>query len=286
MKRYDSSHPLISLHVPKCAGSSLILVLHKWFRGRLFSHYFDEMNGTMPARHQPKPGTCIHGHFHAYRGFGVQDYYPEIDQFITLLRDPLEQAISDYFFLKRTYKVRHSYDIKKEFGSLDTWLMNSKSKMLPYLPFHKSSRQVMTMDATNYRDIINKYYIYIGIVEDLQTSLQNLATCLGKSPFSEIPRENASSRDEGASEKAKEVFRDRNRFEYEIYDYVVDIYNNRKLLRRPKLTHRERLERLLYSNQLRQTKQLARLRTKIRGNYLGPTSWKQVTLFLERRKWK
>ncbi len=36
---------------------------------------------------------CIHGHFSKYRGMGIKAYYPEVEPFITVLRDPYEIAL-------------------------------------------------------------------------------------------------------------------------------------------------------------------------------------------------
>lgn len=50
-------------------------------------HYFDEKNGKMPVKYQYKKywgviniQYCIHGHFNGKRGFGVDDYYPELNK--------------------------------------------------------------------------------------------------------------------------------------------------------------------------------------------------------------
>jgi len=109
MKRYEKEYPLISIHIPKAGGTSFTSVLRTWFGKRLYLHYFDPKHGTMPRKRNIKPGffkrrfqkgVCIHGHFNKMRGFGVQDYYPEVNQFITVLRNPLELALSNYYYLK------------------------------------------------------------------------------------------------------------------------------------------------------------------------------------------
>jgi hypothetical protein len=107
MKKYDSKKPLISIHIPKCAGNSFVITLRKWFKENLYLHYFDEKNNKAPQRYNLKAGIlsrkfkkgiCVHGHFNNERNFGVRDYYPEADQFITILRDPLEILQSRYFY--------------------------------------------------------------------------------------------------------------------------------------------------------------------------------------------
>src|SRR4051812_45942379 len=97
MKAYNPKIPLLSIHIPKCGGTSFLQILRKWFGKDLHLHYFDEVNAKMPP-HAPvknflgmyRKDICIHGHFNHNRKFGVDDYYPEIRQAITFIRDPLE----------------------------------------------------------------------------------------------------------------------------------------------------------------------------------------------------
>ncbi len=96
MKKYNNEKPLISIHIPKCGGSSFKEVLQKWFIGGFYSHYFNEKSNKMPQKYVLSAGICVHGHFNKARGFGIKDYYPEVDQFITFLRDPFEITTSDY----------------------------------------------------------------------------------------------------------------------------------------------------------------------------------------------
>lgn len=108
MKAYDPSCPLVFIHVPKTAGSSVRRIFTQWFGERFVPHYFDEANGTPPQRsplfdqHSPELPVCVYGHFNRKRGFGVQDNYPDARQFMTVLRDPFEMAISGYYFMRNT----------------------------------------------------------------------------------------------------------------------------------------------------------------------------------------
>ena len=104
VKIYESSQPLIFIHIPKTAGVSVTEIFNGWYGDRLLLHYHDEVAEKMPAKYDLKSihdallPICIYGHFNRKRGFGLEDYYPDINQFITILRDPFERAISGYFF--------------------------------------------------------------------------------------------------------------------------------------------------------------------------------------------
>lgn len=224
MKEYDRSKPLISIHVPKCAGTSFTHVLRKWFKRRLYSHYFDEKNGRMPKKYNLKSlnggfkkGVCIHGHFNKERGFGVQDYYPEVDQFITVLRDPFEVALSNYFFVRKLESRNALYrDGKagKQTKTLEEYLSGHRPYILNFFPFE--------MTLKDYREKIDKYFIHMGVAEDLQGSVNKLSEKLGFLPV-KVEVKNVSERDQEPPESFRKDYRERHPLEYAVYEYAQEL---------------------------------------------------------------
>jgi hypothetical protein len=221
MKEYDKEKPLISLHIPKCSGNSFRNVLKEWFGENLYKHYFQQYN-AMPLKHDLKPGICIHGHFNKKKGFGVMDYYPEIDQFITLLRDPFQIAVSRYFFWKRKgrYNRIRRGALKEgddhDYINIDDFFKKRpKSHVLNFMPYE------ITMD--NYEEILESKFVYVGIVEDLNVSINMMAKHLGFPPV-KIGHLNVSERDEEPSKGVKEEFINNNQPEYAVYNYVLTKY--------------------------------------------------------------
>lgn len=228
MKQYDGEKPLISIHIPKCGGTSFMAVLRSWFGKNLYIHYFEERRNKMPRRHNLKSGLferrfkkgiCIHGHFNKKRGFGVRDYYPEVDQFITVLRDPFEMALSNYFFVKKQGDSRFRdgkiLRMEDQYQNLNDYLRGYRS----YLLYHMPSE--ITME--NYKEILERDFVYIGLLEDFQTSVNMLAKKLGF-PEVNVDLENISSRDEEVSRKIEEEFISNHQLEYAIYDFALRNY--------------------------------------------------------------
>ena len=214
---YEPGKPLISLHIPKCAGQSFRRILEQWYGSRFYIHYFQQYN-ALPPRHELKPGICIHGHFNRTRGLGVMDYYPEVNQFITILRDPLEAAISNYFFWKTRAREKQLKNgiIKagdeNDYRDIDDFFKKRpKSGFLDFMPCQ--------LTRTNYREILETKFIWIGLVENLRESLAVLARALG---FEPVPPEriNAAPRDEALSPVPREAFLQANALEFEIYRYI------------------------------------------------------------------
>jgi len=52
MNAYNPKKPLISIHIPKCAGTSFTDVLKIWFKGGFLRHYHNEKTNTSPKKHK------------------------------------------------------------------------------------------------------------------------------------------------------------------------------------------------------------------------------------------
>lgn len=220
---YNSQAPLISLHIPKCGGQSMRRVLNQWFDSRFKIHYFQQFN-AMPPKHDLEPGLCIHGHFNRDKQMGADHYYPEIRQFITVVRDPLEMAISNYFFWKRKERARKvSLGLLKEgdshdYRDIDDFFVKRPQSQLPlFMP--------MEITPENYRDVIDNYFVWIGFTDELQNCVDMFAQRLGF-PKVEVAHINDSQRDEELSPAIRDRFLDRNRFAFEIIDYIRRQYGN------------------------------------------------------------
>ena len=228
MKKYDKEKPLISIHIPKCGGTSFLAVLRGWFGKKLYTHYFDEKSCKMPRMHSLrsglfkrkfKKGICIHGHFNRKRRFGVSDYYPEIDQFIVILRDPLEMSLSNYFFVKKQRGARYRNGtvlrMEDQYENVNDYLLNHKTYLLYHFP------EEITIE--NYEKILNQYFLYVGILEDIQVSVNILAKKLN---FPKVITDhvNISKRDEQVAEEIKEEFVRNHYLEYAIYNYALRNY--------------------------------------------------------------
>jgi hypothetical protein len=199
--QYDPGKPLVSIHVPKTGGASVQEVLRGWFRETgFFSHYADEPNGGAPKRHVLAPGTCVHGHFNKYRGYGLRDYYPDADQWIMFLRDPFEQHVSLYFYLRRlggSYRFAGRAVPTDVWGSFDAFLgflsdnrdalQNSfANTFLAHLPIE--------LDNAADGDAAFASFVHVGTTDRLEASLKLLAAKLGRAPPG-IPHLNAAKRD-------------------------------------------------------------------------------------------
>lgn len=218
MRQFDPSQPLIFIHVPKTAGNSVRETVFSWFEGRSYRHYFDPANQTMPprrdlaqlgAQHGP---PLIMGHFNKRRGFGIQDYYPQVSQFLTILRDPLEMHVSRFHYTRRVRKTGAIHDDIGD-SDLDAHINTGHLNMLEHFPHD------MTLD--NYRELLSRDFIDIGCLDTLGPSLRRMAERLGRpAPTQPVPRKNASSEQVQLTQAQRDVFRQRFPLEHAIYDHA------------------------------------------------------------------
>ncbi len=85
---------IISVHIPKCAGTSFRYVLQRVYGRRLWLNY----GADFSREAVPSDTACIHGHI---PGRAYETAFPE-HRIITMVRHPVQRVISNYYhFLHR-----------------------------------------------------------------------------------------------------------------------------------------------------------------------------------------
>lgn len=220
MRSFDPSQPLIFIHVPKTAGTSVRDVVERWFAGRVHRNYFNAAAWRIPdplppeQLWNPEAPPVIYGHFNRDRGFGIEDLYPDVRQFVTILRDPFETLVSTYFYARRRQGGWKNRDVPDR---LETFLRTERPNYLNHFP------SGMTMD--NYRDLLEEQFVEIGVTEYLPESLQRIAVRLGVDfDPAMLKTLNVSRRDQQVPEEARARFAETYPLEQAVYDYAKARY--------------------------------------------------------------
>jgi len=110
---------LVSIHIPKTAGTSFGTLLQQSLGERLMMDYGDWVGWETPESLERRAERVVNMRsrreelllkYHAIHGHFIADKYmnlfPDVD-FITFVRDPYQQAISNYEFIIRNPQIDH-----------------------------------------------------------------------------------------------------------------------------------------------------------------------------------
>ena len=113
---------LVSLHLPKTAGTSFLALLEQVYGDALLRDYADRPLHSSPWRRKKQaitnalcnlhPGPalletrCVHGHFLPLKYRGLALRLPL--RFVTWLRDPVERLASHFHYWQRSYDRREA----------------------------------------------------------------------------------------------------------------------------------------------------------------------------------
>ena len=167
---------VISVHIPKCAGTSFRSVLQRHYGPRLWANY-----GTIFTREQadrtrvPGATACIHGHFLAD---AFDDLFPQA-QLITWVRHPVERILSHYHFFLRNPGIAdgccqtlHRDRLSlRQFADLD-WMRDQMTRYLAAKSFGA--------------------FAFVGVTEQYAQSLAQFRAVFGGPVLPAAPRQNVN----------------------------------------------------------------------------------------------
>ena len=207
-------------HLMKCGGTSVVNSLYNWYCMQF--DYTDDPNSILfelNTFHKFKynlcnlySDTCLVSHFQ-FDGYFLPQRYPEIfkrpEEFriFTFIRDPLKLMISLYYYGRSNIK---------ETTSLMNYINGHQNLLANFFPCNEN----------NYKEVLDRYF-FIGIVEQMQESIDKLADLSGKTKI-ELPTLNISKKDDQAINLSPEFiksFKEYNSLDYKIYEYCLEKFS-------------------------------------------------------------
>ncbi|HEY4989548.1 MAG TPA: hypothetical protein VII09_07065 [Opitutaceae bacterium] len=165
---------LVSVHVPKCAGTSFRHAVDAIFGARAWYNYGSIFSREQASRELVPPGTTfIHGHFLAD---AFDDIVPE-RRLVTWVRNPVERVASNYHHFLRSPDMRddccrilHERNLTlREFADLE-WMQNMSTR-------YQANKSVDDFE-------------FIGIAERFQESMDLFCWMYGFRDPRPLPRAN------------------------------------------------------------------------------------------------
>ncbi|MNS28030.1 Sulfotransferase family protein [compost metagenome] len=212
---YDPDKLLVSVHIPKTAGTSLAQALETWFGDRLRRHYRNSAQLSSAA--DDAPGVCVHGHFQPDEPGRVRDHFPQADQFITVMRDPFQRMISLWRFLNAMQQRGDAIPALENNPTFDRWFAwqreraesNPITRVLAQLPDPVAPAMIET--------VFDRGFVAVGVSERFGDTLRVFAHALGK-PFADEVHVNRTRFDDGTDYRSyRSVHEQAFALEYEAY---------------------------------------------------------------------
>lgn len=128
---HSNSEIVIFLHIPKAAGTTFYQVLDHQYMAQHIQYIKEGMSKQRSIdafRKLPEEKKarlrCIRGHM----PFGLHQWLPKPATYITILRNPVERIVSDYYYVRRTpIHPFHSELIEKNI-SLEDYIRRMEDK--------------------------------------------------------------------------------------------------------------------------------------------------------------
>jgi len=246
---------LYFLHIPKTAGTSFIDFLDNYYDDSQIckEHDWQELLSILPQNFSPK---LVHGHF----SFGLHRVLPKKPLYITMLRNPIDRTISDYYQSIRTKNMGAETDFFKN-SDLEDLVTNESTKwrftnnqlkhivsdLDPTDLIHSTDEKLVDefsrflvadfkSPSTSNTELLKQAkknledFAFVGITERFEESMQLLCYTFGWKPFQSTPQLNVSpskSLQGNMSAKTLNSIKNCNLADLELYEYALNSFESK-----------------------------------------------------------
>ncbi|MEM6386693.1 MAG: sulfotransferase family 2 domain-containing protein [Pseudomonadota bacterium] len=209
---------IISVHIRKCAGTSLRSAFAAAFGDAAYFDYGDHIGSSWPsslARRQQRQVeaqrniealsrySLVHGHFFPEK----YDFLPMAKQYVTFLRDPVDRVVSNYNYLKRNPARTHP----------DALIVHALGFSLTEFAAHPDNRNMQTT-ALSGRTL--ESFDVVGVVEAYDESLTQLSRAIGV-PLAQRPPANVASAPKYLTNAERAAIENANLDDMRLYDRAM-----------------------------------------------------------------
>lgn len=225
---------LIFLHIPKTAGSTFHFLLNTRYKESETHNVFGSRYSEPEIKAFIDQDVDEKKHLRLLKGhmpYGLHSYLPQPEsaKYISVLRDPVERVISQYYYIKKNVKnpLHEAVHVKKmsieDFVSsgISIGMNNGHCRFLngdlDQYPFNSDDRELLESAKRH----IDENFLWLGVTERFDESVYLLYKLIGwdKPPY--YIKENVSkvrkSREQFTAEQV-DIIKEFNQFDIELYD--------------------------------------------------------------------
>jgi len=228
---------LIFLHIPKTAGSTFHMILNKRYKSdeikNLFGSRYSEpeiKNFIETPVESKKNIRLLKGHM----PYGMHNYLPQESKYISVIRNPIERVISQYYYIKKNnYNPLHNL-VEKDGMSISEFVSSGIS-----VGMNNGHCRFLNGDLDEYKfnqcdDIlldrvkenITTNFIWLGLTERFDESILVLSILLGWESPPYYIRENVSRNRKSRDSISKEdlsIIEKYNSLDMKLYSFANEM---------------------------------------------------------------
>jgi hypothetical protein len=236
IKGNKKERTVIFMHLPKTAGKTLNQIIE--------NQYQPEAIYSLPLRQKIIPEAVralrelpenkkkkiriLKGHM----DFGLHTLLPKPAKYITILRDPVERVISNYYFVigainHPMHEITKSKSLAQWVASTQNQFNNGQVRMLAGIHFklQKPTRQTLETAKSN----LEKYFLAVGLTEKFDETVILLKRELGWD-WPLYTRQNVTGKKvarENIPASTIEITKEHNQLDIELYEYAKQLFNEK-----------------------------------------------------------
>lgn len=226
MEKIENNIELVSLHIPKTAGTSFRNILKKQYKKKQVCRLDIYPSGDIELNEKKFTDTVlkndikvIHGHF-SFKKINTHFELATNTPFITWLRDPVERVISNYFFLKKIISDRLQETPNEN-------LFNRMGKTLKEFVVQEETQNVMSK-FIHHSELEN--FKFIGIQDDFNDELKRLEKIMGWDNIKPVYDNITDAKAQFIDDETIELIRLLNKDDIQLYHKGLEINQKRNLI--------------------------------------------------------
>lgn len=226
---------ILFLHIPKTAGTTMYRLMEKQYPGQVW-FWLVGKNMEEAIRLISADLTCTIKCFYGHFTFGIHNQFTRPCTYITLLRDPIDRVISEYYFLLE--EPRHDPYVANQLITKNMTLLDyvtSTDEAFVRRTNNMQTRFITGNPSPRYEDLLLakellKKYFHIGITERFNESLFLLQKHFGWKecePFPSYFVNNSRPTKHSISPDVLKVIADKNNLDLLLYKEANRLFQKR-----------------------------------------------------------